>query len=72
MFDSILYQNIVFYSIMWGSPSAALGAQKAAHIADPSCVLFVFGVTCVRPYRHRITVIQSTPGTSKTALESVI
>ena len=68
----ILFKNIVFYSIMWGSPSVALGSQKAAQIADPSAVLLGFGVTCVRPYRHRGTLIQPTPETSKTALESVI
>ena len=65
-------KTLFLYSVLWGSPSAASGAQKAAQIADPSAVLFVFGVTCVRPYRHRGTLIQSTPETSKTALGSVI
>ena len=65
-----LFKNLVFYSILWGSPSAALGAQKAAQIADTSAVLLAFGVNYVRPRKHRGNQIQSTPEASKTALVS--
>ena len=65
-----LFKNLVFYSILWGSPSAALGAQKAAQIADTSAVLLAFGVNYVRPRKHRGSQIQPTPEAGKTALVS--
>ena len=61
-----LFKNLVFYSILWGSPSAALGAQKAAQIADTSAVLLGLGGDCVRPRIHKGWINESSPEASKT------
>ena len=65
-----LFKNLVFYSILWGSPSAALGVQKAAQIADTSAVSLAFWVNYARPGEHRGSQIQPTPEAGKTALVS--
>ena len=61
IFNAFLFQNLVFYSILWGSPSAARGSQKAAQIADTSADLLVFCVIFVFAFETGLFRTSRTP-----------